>query len=70
MVPGDLVSVARQQASSSGSGKGNSERTLPADMLLLAGAAIANESVLTGESTPQWKVRDQEWEGGMEDVRA
>ena len=32
------------------------DRSVPADMLLLAGSAIINEAILTGESTPQWKV--------------
>jgi cation-transporting ATPase 13A1 len=36
-------------------GPGAEERTVPGDLLLLAGTAIANEALLTGESTPQWK---------------
>ncbi|XP_024522453.1 probable manganese-transporting ATPase PDR2 isoform X2 [Selaginella moellendorffii] len=50
LLPGDLVSIGRA------TGQTSEERTVPADMLLLAGTAIANEALLTGESTPQWKV--------------
>jgi magnesium-transporting ATPase (P-type) len=45
-----VVSIGRQV------GQGSEERTVPADMLLLSGNVIANEALLTGESTPQWKV--------------
>jgi manganese-transporting P-type ATPase len=47
LLPGDIVSIGR---STSG------EDRSVADMLLLAGSAIVNEAILTGESTPQWKV--------------
>ncbi|GBG89136.1 hypothetical protein CBR_g48843 [Chara braunii] len=50
LLPGDIVSLGRTTA------QGSEERTVPADMLLLAGTVIANEALLTGESTPQWKV--------------
>ncbi|KAI5068556.1 hypothetical protein GOP47_0016901 [Adiantum capillus-veneris] len=50
LLPGDVVSIGRP------TGLGAEERTVPADMLLLAGTAISNEALLTGESTPQWKV--------------
>lgn len=50
LIPGDVVSIGRP------TGVGGEERTVPADMLLIAGSAIANEALLTGESTPQWKV--------------
>lgn len=50
LLPGDVVSIGR---TSSQTGE---DRSVPADMLLLAGSAILNEAILTGESTPQWKV--------------
>lgn len=50
LLPGDIISIGRQV------GQGAEERTVPADMLLLAGSVITNEALLTGESTPQWKV--------------
>ena len=50
LLPGDVVSIGRQV------GQGSEERTVPADMLLLSGSVITNEALLTGESTPQWKV--------------
>lgn len=48
LLPGDIVSVGRSS--------GGEDKSIPADMLLLAGSAIVNEAILTGESTPQWKV--------------
>ncbi|CAA7406797.1 unnamed protein product [Spirodela intermedia] len=50
LLPGDVVSIGRY------SGQNGDEKTVPADMLILAGNAIVNEAILTGESTPQWKV--------------
>ncbi|KAH9318290.1 hypothetical protein KI387_020059, partial [Taxus chinensis] len=49
LLPGDVVSIGRL------AGQNGEERTIPADMLLLSGSVIANEAILTGESTPQWK---------------
>ncbi|GAB4838180.1 Probable manganese-transporting ATPase pdr2 [Ancistrocladus abbreviatus] len=50
LLPGDVVSIGRS------SGQNGEDKSVPADMLLLAGNAIVNEAILTGESTPQWKV--------------
>ncbi|KAL6179088.1 hypothetical protein ACLB2K_050604 [Fragaria x ananassa] len=50
LLPGDVVSIGRS------SGPTGEDRTVPADMLILAGSAIVNEAILTGESTPQWKI--------------
>nr|XP_043614815.1 probable manganese-transporting ATPase PDR2 [Erigeron canadensis]XP_043614816.1 probable manganese-transporting ATPase PDR2 [Erigeron canadensis] len=50
LLPGDVVSVGRA------AGQDGEEKAVPADMLILAGNAIVNEAILTGESTPQWKV--------------
>ncbi|RAL49033.1 hypothetical protein DM860_001353 [Cuscuta australis] len=50
LLPGDLVSIGRSV------GQTGEDKNVPADMLLLAGSAIVNEAILTGESTPQWKV--------------
>ncbi|KAK2987746.1 hypothetical protein RJ640_016341 [Escallonia rubra] len=50
ILPGDLVSIGRS------SGQNGEDKSVPADMLILAGNAIVNEAILTGESTPQWKV--------------
>ncbi|KIY66333.1 endoplasmic reticulum Ca-transporting P-type ATPase [Cylindrobasidium torrendii FP15055 ss-10] len=45
LLPGDVVSIARQQA----------ETTVPADVLLIHGTVIVNEAMLSGESTPLLK---------------
>ncbi|EGO29932.1 cation-transporting ATPase [Serpula lacrymans var. lacrymans S7.9] len=45
LLPGDVVSIARQQ----------SETTVPADILLVQGTCIVNEAMLSGESTPLLK---------------
>ncbi|KAJ6823587.1 putative manganese-transporting ATPase PDR2 [Iris pallida] len=50
LLPGDVVSIGRC------SSQNGEDKSVPADMLLLAGSAIVNEAILTGESTPQWKV--------------
>lgn len=47
LLPGDVVSIGRS------SGQNGEDKTVPADMLILAGSAIVNEAILTGESTPQ-----------------
>lgn len=45
LVPGELVSLTRSK----------DERPVPCDLLLLEGSAIANEAMLSGESTPLLK---------------
>lgn len=45
LIPGDVVSVTRQKE----------EDPVPCDMVILEGACIANEAMLSGESTPQLK---------------
>ncbi|KAL6574387.1 putative manganese-transporting ATPase pdr2 [Orobanche hederae] len=49
LLPGDVVSIGRSV------GLDGEDKSVPADMLILAGSAIVNEAILTGESTPQWK---------------
>lgn len=41
MVPGDIIDIAHQDLT-----------TFPADIVVLSGEAIVNESLLTGESVP------------------
>ncbi|KAI8923853.1 hypothetical protein BC831DRAFT_403236 [Entophlyctis helioformis] len=45
LIPGDLCSITRQK----------DESPVPADLLLIGGSCIANEAMLSGESTPQLK---------------
>ncbi|TBU28136.1 endoplasmic reticulum Ca-transporting P-type ATPase [Dichomitus squalens] len=45
LLPGDIISVARQQT----------ETNIPADILLIRGTCIVNEAMLSGESTPLLK---------------
>ena len=45
LLPGDICSITRQKG----------DTLLPYDFLLLSGACVANEAMLTGESTPQLK---------------
>jgi P-type E1-E2 ATPase len=47
LVPGDVCALVRQ----------GDETIVPCDMLLVSGGAVVNEAMLTGESTPQLKVR-------------
>ena len=56
LVPGDVCSLAapsRSRPARGGVGTGGA--TIPCDCLLLDGAAVVNEAMLTGESVPQRK---------------
>ncbi|KAF9519133.1 hypothetical protein BS47DRAFT_1375107 [Hydnum rufescens UP504] len=60
LIPGDVVNIMAENIS-----------LFPADMLLLSGDAIVNESMLTGESVPIGKtpIKDQDlvrWKDGIE----
>ncbi|KAJ6292163.1 hypothetical protein OIU76_024138 [Salix suchowensis] len=46
LLPGDVVSIGRS------SGQNGEDKSVPADILLLAGSAIVNEAILTGETMP------------------
>ncbi|GIL88698.1 hypothetical protein Vretimale_17282 [Volvox reticuliferus] len=52
LLPGDVISIGRPTSDTAAAGR---DKVVPADCLLLAGSCIAEEAVLTGESTPQWK---------------
>lgn len=62
LLPGDLVSVgafdvvrAASLPQSIVTVRGQSETSIPADLLLLRGTCIVNEAMLSGESTPLLK---------------
>ncbi|KAJ3101770.1 hypothetical protein HDU97_001054 [Phlyctochytrium planicorne] len=61
LLPGDICSILRSK----------DDAPVPADILVLGGSCIANEAMLSGESTPQLKesagVRDQNDIFGMDD---
>ncbi|KAK4430821.1 putative manganese-transporting ATPase PDR2 [Sesamum alatum] len=46
LIPGDVVSIGRS------TGLDGEYKSVPADMLIIAGSAIVNEAILSGESTP------------------
>ena len=56
LLPGDLVSLTRQQSHKEGT-------TVPADLLLIRGTCIVNEAMLSGESTPLLKESVELFEG-------
>ncbi|KAJ0513849.1 putative P-type ATPase, A domain superfamily [Helianthus annuus] len=59
LLPGDVLSVGRA------AGQDGEEKSVPADMLILAGTAIVNKAILTGESTPQWKENSKRFDRGV-----
>jgi len=65
LLPGDVVSLVPPP---SGGGARERAQVAPADLLLFAGSAIANEALLTGESAPQWKEAAEEAGAGGEEL--
>ncbi|KAM0054076.1 putative 1,3-beta-glucan synthase [Helianthus debilis subsp. tardiflorus] len=59
LLPGDVLSVSRA------AGQDGEEKSVPADMLILAGTAVVNKAILTGESTPQWKENSKRFDRGV-----
>ena len=56
LLPGDLCSLVRTREDAEGVKSGaDGGQICPADMLLLTGGLVANEAMLTGESTPHHK---------------
>ena len=63
LLPGDIISIGRPAPGRylscppllSTLHIGHDESVIPADVVLIKGTCIVDESVLTGESTPQWK---------------
>lgn len=60
LLPGDVISITRAE----GARNDDDEAVAPADVLIISGTCVADEAVLTGESTPQWKEAITEREGG------
>jgi cation-transporting ATPase 13A1 len=54
LVPGDIVSVVRSAAE-------DDSQLCPCDLLLLEGQVVVNEAILTGETTPQIKVSQNQF---------
>jgi cation-transporting ATPase 13A1 len=54
LLPGDLCSLVRTREDEAGKSPEGGQ-ICPADMLLLTGGLVANEAMLTGESTPHHK---------------
>lgn len=69
LLPGDICSLVRNRVSAESENSNSSStpsgettnkveggQICPADMLLISGGLVANEAMLTGESTPHHKV--------------